>query len=124
MATEVRFPGGCRQGTGEGAGVKARPKADADVRARRRGLPGISVARLRRSPVASVAVAASLLLVCVLVVSGCAHPTADPADWTTYHHDNSRAGLAPALAPFGTLSKAWKATLDGAVYGQPLVVGH
>ncbi|MCW2504523.1 MAG: hypothetical protein JWO79_2807 [Actinomycetia bacterium] len=48
----------------------------------------------------------------------------DPADWTTYHHDNSGSGVAPGLAPLGTLSKAWSAALDGAVYGQPLVVGN
>jgi outer membrane protein assembly factor BamB len=48
----------------------------------------------------------------------------DPADWPTYHHDNSRAGLAPGLAPLGTLAKAWEARLDGAVYGQPLAVGN
>jgi polyvinyl alcohol dehydrogenase (cytochrome) len=45
-------------------------------------------------------------------------------DWTTYHHDNSGAGVAPGLAPLGTLSTAWTAKLDGPVYGQPLVVGE
>jgi outer membrane protein assembly factor BamB len=45
-----------------------------------------------------------------------------PTDWTTYHHDNSRSGYATGLAPVGTLSQAWHANLDGAVYGQPLVV--
>ena len=49
--------------------------------------------------------------------------TAAPGDWITYHHDNARTGLAADLAPLGTLSPAWTATLDGAVYGQPLVVG-
>jgi hypothetical protein len=48
---------------------------------------------------------------------------ADPADWITYHHDNSGTGVAPGLAPLGPLSRAWQAKLDGAVYGQPLVVG-
>jgi outer membrane protein assembly factor BamB len=51
-------------------------------------------------------------------------PSVSDADWTTYHHDNSRAGAAAGLAPLGTLSKAWEAKLDGAVYGQPLVVGE
>src|SRR5690349_21899945 len=46
------------------------------------------------------------------------------SDWTTYHRDNSRAGVAVGLAPLGTLAKAWTASLDGAVYGQPLVVGQ
>jgi outer membrane protein assembly factor BamB len=31
--------------------------------------------------------------------------------------------VAPGLAPLGTLARAWEAALDGAVYGQPLVVG-
>ena len=44
-------------------------------------------------------------------------------DWATYHHDNARTGVAPGLAPLGTLSRAWTTTLDGPVYGQPLIVG-
>ncbi|MGH3784391.1 MAG: PQQ-binding-like beta-propeller repeat protein, partial [Pseudonocardiaceae bacterium] len=46
-----------------------------------------------------------------------------PADWPTYHHDNARTGVADQLVPLGTLRKAWQARLDGAVYGQPLVIG-
>jgi polyvinyl alcohol dehydrogenase (cytochrome) len=46
------------------------------------------------------------------------------ADWPTYHRDNARTGLATDLAPLGGgLRQAWQARLDGAVYGQPLVVG-
>lgn len=74
----------------------------------------------------------------VLLVAGCGTAMAatspastDPvravaadSDWTTYHHDNSRAGVAVGLAPLGTLARAWSANLDGAVYGQPLVVGQ
>src|SRR5256885_2243314 len=48
---------------------------------------------------------------------------AGDGDWTTYHRDNTRAGVAPDLPPPGALSTAWKAALDGAVYGQPLAVG-
>ena len=44
-------------------------------------------------------------------------------DWPTYHRDNARTGLAPSVGTIGRLSVGWKATLDGAVYGQPLVVG-
>jgi polyvinyl alcohol dehydrogenase (cytochrome) len=46
-----------------------------------------------------------------------------PADWPTYHHDNARTGVAGQLAPLGTLHRAWQSQLDGAVYGQPLVIG-
>ena len=45
------------------------------------------------------------------------------ADWPTYHHDNARTGVADQLAPLGTLRAAWQTKLDGAVYGQPLVIG-
>jgi polyvinyl alcohol dehydrogenase (cytochrome) len=51
-------------------------------------------------------------------------PAAPVADWPTYHRDNARTGLASTLAPVGSsLRQAWRADLDGAVYGQPLVVG-
>src|SRR5579859_2955326 len=44
------------------------------------------------------------------------------ADWTTYHHDNSRAGyVAGALDP-RQLTQAWNLRLDGAVYAEPLVI--
>lgn len=62
--------------------------------------------------------------------SGSTGPTAAPTphalgpdDWPTYHRDNTRHGDAPHLAPRSALSVSWSATLDGAVYGQPLVVG-
>ncbi|MER6765610.1 MULTISPECIES: outer membrane protein assembly factor BamB family protein [Amycolatopsis] len=52
------------------------------------------------------------------------HPRqAAASDWPTYHRDNARTGDAADLAPLGTLATAWQSTLDGAVYGQPLVVG-
>jgi polyvinyl alcohol dehydrogenase (cytochrome) len=56
--------------------------------------------------------------------SAAQHPvTLAATDWPTYHRDNARTGAAPDLAPLGTLGTAWHAALDGAVYGQPLVVG-
>jgi outer membrane protein assembly factor BamB len=44
-------------------------------------------------------------------------------DWVTYHHDNQRTGAGPEQPAAGKLTAAWQAKLDGAVYGQPLVVG-
>src|SRR5947207_9218388 len=44
-------------------------------------------------------------------------------DWPTYHRDNERSGVAPDFPAPHALSKAWTTRLDGAVYGQPLVVG-
>lgn len=43
-------------------------------------------------------------------------------DWPTYHRDNTRTGVA-MVPPAGPLSRAWAARLDGAVYGQPVVIG-
>src|SRR5262245_35967234 len=43
--------------------------------------------------------------------------------WTTYHRDAARTGVAPAKPAAGPLSIAWRRQLDGAVYGQPLVIG-
>jgi outer membrane protein assembly factor BamB len=47
----------------------------------------------------------------------------DPGDWPTYHRDNARTGVAPDFPAPGTPRRAWQAHLDGAVYGQPLVIG-
>ena len=44
-------------------------------------------------------------------------------DWPTYHRDAARTGAAPALPAAGRLSIAWSRRLDGAVWGQPLVIG-
>jgi len=44
-------------------------------------------------------------------------------DWATYHRTPDRAGaVRPGPRP-RTLSVGWSAELDGAVYGQPLVLG-
>ncbi|HKS44331.1 MAG TPA: PQQ-binding-like beta-propeller repeat protein [Amycolatopsis sp.] len=85
----------------------------------------------------------AVALVMLSVLTGCESagesPVADPTpttrdrpsapvalgttDWPTYHHDNARTGVAAAVPPPGRLSQAWSAKLDGAVYGQPLVIG-
>ena len=44
-------------------------------------------------------------------------------DWTTYHRDNARSGYLATMADPTRLTQAWSARLDGAVYGEPLVVG-
>src|SRR5262245_50880675 len=49
--------------------------------------------------------------------------TLSPTDWTAYHRDAARTGVAPARPAAGALSIAWRRQLDGAVYGQPLVIG-
>src|SRR5689334_8438413 len=45
-------------------------------------------------------------------------------DWTTYHYAQNRRGYDPHIpTASGTLSSAWTAKLDGAVYAEPLVIG-
>ena len=51
---------------------------------------------------------------------GVGHPG---TDWPTYGHDFARTGVAANTAAAGPLSVSWRARLDGAVYGQPLLVG-
>ena len=45
------------------------------------------------------------------------------ADWTTYHGDNARTGYVANMPDPHKLHRTWKAHLDGAVYGSPLVIG-
>ena len=45
------------------------------------------------------------------------------ANWTEYNGNPARTGVAAGLPAAGALGLAWTARLDGAVYGQPLVVG-
>ena len=89
-------------------------------------------------------VTAALLLAVCLVAAGCAggapralpRPSADLSpspfrapggltsrDWPAYHRDAARSGAAPARPAAGRLAIAWSRRLDGAVWGQPLVVG-
>ncbi len=44
------------------------------------------------------------------------------ADWPTYHRTVARSGRV-ATAPRGPLTRTWRRTLRGSVYGEPLVVG-
>ncbi len=69
----------------------------------------------RPSPVSSVAVSPS--------PSPTPSGKADMSDWPTYHRTLDRAGAVVGLAAVSHLSTAWTAALDGAVYGQPIVVG-
>ncbi|HEY3952829.1 MAG TPA: PQQ-binding-like beta-propeller repeat protein [Streptosporangiaceae bacterium] len=49
--------------------------------------------------------------------------TAAATNWPVYHLNAARTGLATGLPAAGRLSIAWTSKLDGAVYGQPLVIG-
>ena len=43
-------------------------------------------------------------------------------DWPTYDHDAGRSAAAAGVPSPGTLRIAWRRSLDGAVYAQPLVI--
>lgn len=47
----------------------------------------------------------------------------DPLTWPTYNGSSSRAGLSTSAPVSATPAVAWQAQLDGAVYGQPLLMG-
>ncbi|MEV5704176.1 PQQ-binding-like beta-propeller repeat protein [Actinoallomurus sp. NPDC052274] len=49
-------------------------------------------------------------------------PVRAAGSWPTYHGANDRAGFAAGLPAPRALGDAWTARLDGAVYGQPIVV--
>ncbi len=50
-------------------------------------------------------------------------PVVTGDDWTMYHRDTLRTGYDASEPDPKSLSQAWKASLDGAVYAEPLVVG-
>ena len=50
-------------------------------------------------------------------------PTGAQADWLTYDRTADRSGLSVTTPAPGQPRKAWTATVDGAVYAQPLVAG-
>jgi outer membrane protein assembly factor BamB len=88
--------------------------------------------------------ARTLAAVAVLAACGCSSgPTKGPAasqssagrpatthsapaaatDWPVYHLNAARTGSASGLPGAGPLGIAWTRKLDGAVYGQPLIIG-
>jgi len=46
------------------------------------------------------------------------------AAWPTYGRDFARSGVAAGVAAPGPLTVSWRVHLDGAVYGQPLLIGN
>ncbi len=75
---------------------------------------------------------ASVLIAAALAASGPAAAASIPsqgikvgphANWTTYHADARRSGSVAGLPVAGKLAVGWSSRLNGAVYGQPLVIG-
>jgi outer membrane protein assembly factor BamB len=57
------------------------------------------------------------------VVSPAGTASSTGANWPEYDGNPARTGVAAGVPAAGALTVAWSAHLDGAVYGQPLVVG-
>ncbi len=55
--------------------------------------------------------------------SAAATPAAQQADWPTYDRTADRSGVSVSSPAMGTVKPSWTASVDGAVYAQPLVVG-
>jgi outer membrane protein assembly factor BamB len=98
------------------------------------------IASPRTAAVGVAAALAAALAACSSAAPPTAHPTTpppqvvntspapgsalSPADWPTYDHDTRRSAAAPTAMPPGKLTVAWRKRLDGAVYGQPLIIGR
>ena len=51
-------------------------------------------------------------------------PVLVATDWTQYHGNGARTGVAAGMPAATQLGIRWTASLGGAVYGQPLVIGN
>jgi polyvinyl alcohol dehydrogenase (cytochrome) len=58
-----------------------------------------------------------------LTPDGTQSAPATATDWPVYHANAARTGSVSGLPRAGSLGIAWTRGLDGAVYGQPLVIG-
>ncbi len=87
-----------------------------------------------RAPGTAAAAVALLVAMTASAAGACANASTSPdptpapsvtaaGNWTTYHFGQKRHGYdASAATATGNLSTAWSTALDGAVYGEPLVV--
>jgi outer membrane protein assembly factor BamB len=72
----------------------------------------------------------SVPVISVISVSGAGHgaaatlasPPSDASSWTVYHHDVAGTGVGEPVTAVDTSTRAWTSpTLDGEIYGEPLV---
>lgn len=61
------------------------------------------------------------VLVCLVTGTLAGAASAAVPSWTTYRHDAARSGVDPDSASPVAPTQAWQTSLDGKVYGQPLV---
>jgi len=50
-------------------------------------------------------------------------PTSPAAEWPTYDRTLARSGVSVSSPTPGTVRSSWTASVDGAVYAQPLIIG-
>ena len=91
--------------TGGGALAISAPASATHGQRRRRSAPATAEAPTRATTAGGAAAG---------------HPA---AAWPQFDQNAQRTGIAPRLPTAGKLALSWTAPLDGAVYGQPLVVG-
>jgi len=90
------------------------------------GGPKRAAATVAALAVVALAVGTPALAASVPAVTGSPKtpPTADPAAWTVYHHDPAGSGVAAPVSSVATTAPVWRSpTLDGQLYGEPLVAG-
>ena len=77
-----------------------------------------------RKVIVRAAIGLGIALACAVpaVTSPSTAQAVGPGDWPTYHLDNERTGYQTKASPIGTPALQWTATLDGQVYGEPLLV--
>jgi hypothetical protein len=70
------------------------------------------------------AVAAVVAVLAWVVTTGAGTiGSAAVASWPAYHGDNLRSGFDSADPTYSSIAKSWSASLDGAEYASPIVVG-
>jgi outer membrane protein assembly factor BamB len=107
-----RSPGPARRGS-SGAGPAARRRwgAVAGAAAVLAAAAGC-MSPATTAPPATVSTAASA-----------AAPSSADADWPTYDRTAERSGVSVSSPVPGVIRRSWTASVDGAVYAQPLIVG-
>src|SRR5215475_2769681 len=68
--------------------------------------------------------AASVVVVLPTLASTHSPGPAGTPSWTVYHDDPAGSGVAAGVGSVDTAARAWTSpTLDGQLYGEPLVIG-
>src|SRR5215831_2654961 len=83
-----------------------------------------AVTTIRASAAAAVLALSAFSCSAGLAPAGRPIPADARTNWPTYHANAARTGFVRGLPAAGHLAIGWSRELDGAVYGQPLVIGN